>query len=112
MSLDLCKISDASHRAGILECAETLEKRRGSFLTVAALQDLVPLPIFPINGTLSEIEQRCEDEAVQSDEDGKGENRQEIKRSLAELKARKWVSEQKAAIENEIERQKHVALLE
>lgn len=110
--LDLCEITGEDAREKIRQYAEKLVKRKQSVLTASMLSELTAMPDQTAFDALSDLESSLETQAKAFDEDAKTNKRAEHERNERELKAKKWVSEQKNAIQTEIARQKEIRLLE
>ena len=110
--LDLCGISEKDAREKVITYVNSLDARRQSLMTAAIAEELRVIPRPDVVETLAALDVRLEEEAKGFDEDAKTNKRAEHERSMVALKAKKWVSEQKVAIEAEIARQKEVGLLE
>ncbi|NTV46933.1 MAG: AAA family ATPase, partial [Chlorobiales bacterium] len=89
-----------------------LRARRERFGTE---DDLAKLPALPndeaLDGLVS-LEKTLEEQSLIYERDGQARDRTELLRQKREIEARKWLSEQRAAMESEIERQKSIVLLE
>ena len=83
-----------------------LQKRYECLLTTDAIENLSVLPGIEELDVLQKNADSREKTAVQFDKDAAGQNREELKKKSRELEARKWVSQQKAAIEIDIQRLK------
>jgi energy-coupling factor transporter ATP-binding protein EcfA2 len=81
-----------------------LQKRHSSLLTAETLVGLMALPKVESLEVLQDNAVTYERTAVQLDKDATGQNREELKKKLRELEARKWISQQKSAIKIEIRR--------
>jgi len=110
--LDLCEITDEAAREKIKQYARELIDRRQCVLTASALSELTPMPNRSAVDALGDLELALETQATAFDEDAKTNKRSEHERNERELKAKKWASEQKVAIQSEITRQKEIRLLE
>ena len=80
-----------------------LQKRHESLLIADALESLSALPEIDSLNVLRENADTREKTAGQFDKDAEGQNREELKKKSRELEARKWVSQQKTAIQEEIQ---------
>lgn len=109
--LDLCGISAKDDREKVIAYVKSLDMRRQTFLVAAAITDLSGMPPSSVLDALRALETTLEGQAKDFDDDAKDNKRAEHERSMTALKAKKWVSEQKSAIELEITRLKEVGLL-
>lgn len=110
--LDLCELKDQSQRDSIKTFAASLTKRKKSFLSSASDGDLVNLPTREAIEFLTSHEDSLENSAKAFDEDAKTDKRPEHQKTAKELRCKKWVSEQKNAVEAEILRLREVGLLQ
>lgn len=110
--LDLAGVSIDAERQMVRSYCADLSKRRTSFLSATAREQLTMLP--PEEGieTLATLETKYETDARAYDEDAKGDKKVELQSRVRELCARKWLSQQKAGISVEVERLKAIQMLE
>jgi energy-coupling factor transporter ATP-binding protein EcfA2 len=110
--LDVAGISDESLRAAIRVHCRQLKKRRDFVATAAAKEQAPPLPAPDVEQKLTAIAASHETAAAAFDEDAKQDNKKELSEKVKSLRAKKWLAEQKVAVEAEVARLKEVALLE
>ena len=110
--LDLAGISDETLRAAIRAHCQELKKRRDFLVTTTTTEDVPPLPTLDIEQKLKAIGESHETAAAAFDEDAKQDNKKELGDKVNNLRAKKWVAEQKAAVEAEVTRLKEVSLLD
>lgn len=110
--IDSAGIADESSRNAVLTLARSLDSRRTALLGEAAPESL---PAVDGTGILSLLDSRAhtlDSEARTFEEDAKDENRPKLEIRRRELKARKWVSEQRQSLDQEILRLAEVRKLE
>jgi energy-coupling factor transporter ATP-binding protein EcfA2 len=110
--LDLAGVSDEPTRQKVRTYCEVISKRRASFLSASSAAELTELPSNDAIEALAGIEEKCETDAKAFDEDAKGGKKVELQKTIRELSAQKWLSQQKAAICIEVERLKAIHLLD
>ena len=99
-------------RNEILRFYALLVKRKNSLRKAVTLSDLVGLPDDAI---LKRLKNQCdekENQAKSFDQDAKKQNRDQLQKQAKEIETRKWLSEQKNSIEQEVARLKHINSLE
>jgi len=97
----------------IVASVEVLRQRKAKLLDVESVDALPAVPDCAL--WLQEAKERASEyaeAAKKCQEDATSDNRAQLENELRELKARKWLSEQRTAIEAEIERLKEVGRLE
>lgn len=97
----------------IAQCMLALSDRKEKLLKAESLDDLPELPdnsIFIVEA--KRITEEYSENTKKYLEDEKSDNREELVTQLRELKARKWISEQKDAVRTEIDRLKLMAMLD
>lgn len=110
--LDVAGIADKPVRAAIHTHCRQLKKRRDFVVTTTTKQNVPDLPSIDVERTLLTIAETHETAAAAFDEDAKNDNKNDLAERVKCLRAKKWLSEQKVAVEAEIARLKNVALLE
>jgi len=110
--LDLAGLTNEALRREMESYFNPLVKRRVEFVSAKNISALTQLPSEDVSIKLKEIGDDLEQEAKLSDEDAKTTRKEELTKQTRELAAQKWLSQQKAAIEAEIERLKKVHLLQ
>lgn len=96
---------DSSDLIEKLECfCGCLLERHERLLKIENLLDLSPLPEIASLDILQKNAEAREKKAVQLDKDAADQNREELKKDSREMEARKWVSQQKTSIQEEIQR--------
>ncbi|MFC1817465.1 hypothetical protein ACFL0B_00025 [Thermodesulfobacteriota bacterium] len=91
---------------------QTLKDRQKKLQEVKSVSELPNLP--ECKEWLENAETKsnsCKKEAEQYDKDGESDDRSELEKKLLELQTRKWLSQQKEAIEKEVERLLQVEIL-
>ncbi len=105
-------IEDAAIRTQIGDFNSTLAKRRQSCLAAEKKEEISPDPPLPdVVALLDGIAMQTEREAVACDEDAKGQNRPELDKRAKELSLRRWLNQQRNAIDEEITRLGAVVVL-
>lgn len=107
--LDIAAISDESLRAAVRERSEELKMRRDAVLMATQINDVRPLPETRVYQSLMDVAAKHEAAAAVWDEDATQNNKSELAERARDLRARKWLSEQKAAVLTETARLKEVA---
>ena len=110
--LDLARLTDATLRGKIENYCATLGKRRAEFTSAKNIATLTKSPDKDLFSELETVATTLEGQAKAFDEDAKGSKKQELTSRAQELAAQKWLSQQKSAIEAEIERLKRIYILE
>ncbi len=103
--LDAAGFPREGHLAEIVELLKTLQKRREKILEVESLDALPGVP--DSLSWLVEMKKHASvygDTAKRCQEDVASDNRSELNRQLRDLMARKWLSEQREALQAELER--------
>ena len=109
--LDLAGLTDPTVRHAIERYCQSMRKRREEFLTASAVTSLNQIQDAATLETLPGIAYKLEEQAKAFEEDAKKGQREELNKKVNELKAQKWLSQEKSAIETEIKRLQKVALL-
>lgn len=112
MRLDLASVEDIGDREIIRTYCEMLGLRRSSFMTAFDATQLTVFTPTEVFTKLTALESKLEAEAKAFEEDAKVDNKKELQQKVHELKAQKWLSEQRAGIVAEISRQNNIKLLE
>jgi len=81
-----------------------LQKRHERLLTAETLENLSALPEIDSLDVLQKNADTREKTAGQFEKDAAGQNKEDLKKKTRELGARKWISQQKTAIQEEIQR--------
>ncbi len=97
--MDAASIMDQEIRNRLSDLATNLSDRRTALLAGQPLKSILDLQILD---RLSEIAANLEGQAIACDEDAKGENRPQLQAHAKELGAKRWISQQRSAIEVEI----------
>lgn len=109
--LDTAMLSDEALRASLRERFRQLKVRRDAVLIAKTAGDVQPLPQSTVVQGLKDIESNHEAAALAFDEDAKKDSKKELAEKLRELRAQKWLSEQKGAVQTEIIRLNEIAAL-
>ena len=104
MKMDAAGIAEVADRGMIEGFLTELAKRRQTCLTARAAGNISPLPITGVLTRLDQLATELEKQAVSCDEDAKGQNRPQLETKARELRARKWLNQQRQAIDSEIAR--------
>lgn len=104
LKLDAGGIDSPELIENLVEFRDYLQKRHERILLAENIKDLPDLPNISSLEVLQDNADTRERAAVQLDKDAIGQNREELNKKLKELEARKWISQQKIAIHEEIQR--------
>ena len=104
LKLDATGIIEVADRVMIEGFRSELAERRHTCLTAQAAGDISPLPKIDVKAHLEQLAAELEKQAVSCDEDAKGQNRLQLEAKAKELRARKWINQQRQAIDSEIAR--------
>jgi hypothetical protein len=102
--MDAAGIADANVRAMVAEFSTTLAKRKQTCLAAGTLDEVAALPICDVWTRLEALSAEIEKQAVARDEDAKGQNRPQLESRVKELSARRWLNQQRQAIDTDIAR--------
>jgi ABC-type cobalamin transport system ATPase subunit len=102
--LQAAGIAEASIRSSSTDVVEALASRRRACLEAESITNIPALPPFELLVKLRELAAEIEKQAFAYDGDAKGQNRPELHLKARELSARKWLNEQRKAIDEEITR--------
>ncbi|MBA4389437.1 MAG: hypothetical protein C0399_00660 [Syntrophus sp. (in: bacteria)] len=105
-------IIDDVYKGTIIGFVASLGKRREECLAATKIGEVSPLPVNTIVISLVQFARSLSKQARSYDEDAKKQNRPQLEQQAKELAARKWLSQQRAAIEEEIERLRMISVLE
>ncbi|MBF0555695.1 MAG: hypothetical protein HQK96_14290 [Nitrospirae bacterium] len=98
-------ITDESIKVLITNFAAALEERKQKCLSAGIPEEInTPLPPCDVCDRLETLCIELEKQAADCDEDAKGQNRPQLEQKVKELSARKWLNQQRQAIEDEIAR--------
>jgi energy-coupling factor transporter ATP-binding protein EcfA2 len=112
LRMDSVGVADDSERSVIEVFRSELERRRSALVSAKDATGLPPAPEMDRIKFLSDRALQFEQQALAFDEDAKGENRPALESQRKELEAQKWLSQQLASIELEIDRLREVQKLE
>jgi len=104
MRLDATGIADDSLRLMVTSFVEALAKRKQTCLAAITFEEVTALPSNDLFVPLKDLSTEFERRAAACDEDAKGQNRPQLESKRKELFARKWLNQQRRAIDNEIAR--------
>lgn len=104
MRLDATGIADDSLRLMVTSFVEALAKRKQTCLAAITFEEVTALPSNDLFVPLKDLSAEFERRAAACDEDAKGQNRPQLESKRKELFARKWLNQQRRAIDNEIAR--------
>jgi energy-coupling factor transporter ATP-binding protein EcfA2 len=102
--MDAAGITDDSLRMMVTSFVETLAKRRQTCLAAITFEEVTDLPSSDLFAPLKDLSAVFERQATACDEDAKGQNRPQLESKSKELSARKWLNQQRLAIDSEIAR--------
>ena len=86
----------------LIEFSNILTARRQSVLTATSFEEILSLPRNEIIQLLDALSAELETLALASDEDARGQNRDQLEINRRNLSSRKWLSQQRSAIDAEI----------
>lgn len=110
--IDAAGIEDPTIRDKVNNFVSALTSRWRTCLAAEKKEEISPGPPSPdVLVLLEGLAEGIEKEAIACEEDAKGQNRPEIERRAKELAARKWLNQQRNAINEEITRLTAVAIL-
>jgi energy-coupling factor transporter ATP-binding protein EcfA2 len=112
LRMDSVGLTSEAERAAVAWYCSTIENRKAALLTV---EDTSQLPPVPGDGSLDFLTDRVvaiEEQAVSLDQDSTGETRPVLENRRKELKAKKWLSQQRNGIEQEASRLKDIHSLQ
>ncbi len=104
LTAEAAGIKDQPTRQAILAFADAIVRRKETTLSADSVQGIAAAPGRDCLTTVECLASKVEREAVQADQDAKGQNRAQLQLDSRELSARKWLHEQKASVQREIER--------
>jgi ABC-type multidrug transport system ATPase subunit len=110
--LDLAGLTDDALRDELERYCDSLVRRRAEFITATSAESLMKLPSDDVLTQLSSIADELERRAISFEEDAKTSKKEELTQQVRELFAQKWLSQQRTAIEAEMERLKEIHLLQ
>ena len=110
-TLDSCKIEDAIFKNEFEIFIEEIRKRTEWIKSAESLEGIPKISTFKFKEYLDDKGKSHEELAKKYDIDAKGENRDRLQLIATKLKAQKWLSEQKKAVEAEIKRKKSISSL-
>ncbi|MCG7848466.1 MAG: AAA family ATPase [ANME-2 cluster archaeon] len=110
--LDLASVKEEALRKGVSTHFLMLRARREQFGTEDDLAKLSAMPNDEALDGLVALEKNLEEQVSVYEQDAQTNDRTAPLKQRHELEVRKWLTEQRASIESEIERQKSIALLE
>jgi energy-coupling factor transporter ATP-binding protein EcfA2 len=110
--LDQAGVTEEALRKSISTYCLMLKLRQEQFDAEDDLAKLSALPNDEAFNGLVFLEKNLEDQALAYERDAQTSDRTVHLKQRRELETKKWLSEQKASIKSEIERQKNIALLE
>jgi len=104
LRMDAAGITDANLRAMVADFSAVLAKRRQTCLSAGTIEEVAGLPVCDVWTLLEALSAEVEKRAVACDEDAKGQNRPQLEARVKELSARRWLNQQRQAIDTEIAR--------
>lgn len=112
LKVEAAGIIDESIKTMILDFASQLAQRRQACLAGGSMADVLMLPSKEILIQLVQIARNLTKLIRTYDKDTIAQNRSQLEQNGKELSSRKWLNQQRKAIEDEIARLKAVSLLE
>ena len=109
--LDSASITSDPERLEIINFFSELDKRKASLFEAKDLSEVGVLPNKSILDRLMCLNASMDKQVIAIKKDEKGENREELEERRKELKARKWLSENKKSVEDEASRLIDIHLL-
>jgi energy-coupling factor transporter ATP-binding protein EcfA2 len=104
MRMEAIGIIDDSLRMKVTSFVDTLSNRRQNFLATVSFEEVTALPSNDIFTLLRDLAGELDKRAAAFDEDAKGQNRPQLEKKGKEFSARKWLNQQRQAIDSEINR--------
>jgi len=104
LKMDAAGISDVGLRAMVTEFSAALENRKQTCLAAETQAEVTDLPAGDVWTRLDALTADMEKQAIACDEDAKGQNRPQLDARARELSARKWLNQQRQAIDSELTR--------
>ncbi len=101
LKMDAAGITDSSVRVMVAEFSTTLANRKQSCRLAENLSEVTALPVCEVWTRLNALSVENDKQAVACDEDAKGQNRPELENKAKEMSARKWLHQQRKAIDVE-----------
>jgi energy-coupling factor transporter ATP-binding protein EcfA2 len=111
LRMDSAGITADAKRSEISAFHEKVVERKNALLKAKSLTDITALPDEALLEKLKNRSDKLEKQAKTFDKDAAKENRDELKKQAKELETRKWLSEQKNSIEQEVSRLQHITAL-
>lgn len=112
VKMEAAGITDENTKSMVIEFASQLTQRRQTCFASDSIADISTLPTNEPLIQLAQIARNLARQARSYDKDSKGQNRPQLEQNYKELSARKWLSQQRKAVEDEINRLKAISLLE
>jgi energy-coupling factor transporter ATP-binding protein EcfA2 len=104
LTMEAAGISDDDTKRMVTEFATAIATRKQKCLSGRTLQEVTILPSGDVFAKLEVLSGEFEKQAATYDEDSKGQNRLQLEQKINELSARKWLHQQRQAINKEIVR--------
>ncbi len=104
IKMEAAGITGGPTRTMVTEFAATLATRKQTCLSGRTIEEVTPLPPCDICVRLETLSEEIEKQATSCDEDAKGDNRAQLEQKRKDLLARKWLHQQRQAINEEIVR--------
>ncbi len=105
-------ITDDTERKGAISYCLSLHNRKERLLRAEELSSVGTLPSEDVLISFQKRYAEKEEEILQLEEDAKSENREALENRAKELEARRWISQQRTAIKDEINRLGYLHKLE
>ncbi len=102
MRMEAANISDHDSRVMVTDFTTAIAKRKKTFLDVDKITGISPLPANTTLINLVQIARNLSKKARSYDKDVEGQNRPQLEKKCKELLARKWLHQQRQAINSEI----------
>lgn len=104
LQVDAAGVVEEEDRLAIQDFVTGLSNRKATCLALHDAAELPALPATTVLQGLDALAAEYENQAAACDEDAKGTNRPQLQAQQQELSARKWLNQQRQAIEGEISR--------
>ncbi len=102
--MDAAGVDDEDDRQAVIRFSSSIMKRKESCMRTRTIECVSSLPSRNTLDRLDDLAAKVAEEAAQFEEDATKENRPELEKRRKELGARKWLSQQLTAINDEIRR--------
>lgn len=111
IKMEAAGISDEPTKVMVIKFASQLTQQRQTCFAAGSISEISMRPTKEPLIQLVQIARNLTKQARSYDKDAKGQNRPQLEQRVKELSVRKWLNQQRKAIEDEISRLKTVSLL-